>query len=73
MGASSLRLERCTVPYVAMRVMLATFGVGMVPLTWYMAVELILSQRSCHLAAFMILLGDYYMLLASLLSNSCAV
>ncbi|KAF7793201.1 hypothetical protein EIP86_004310 [Pleurotus ostreatoroseus] len=29
-----------TVPYVAMRVMMAMFGVGMVPLSWYTAVEL---------------------------------
>ncbi|KAF8800036.1 dolichyl-phosphate-mannose-protein mannosyltransferase [Phlegmacium glaucopus] len=44
------------VPYVAMRVMLATFGVGMVPLAWYTAVELGMSQWSCHLTALMVLL-----------------
>ncbi|KAK7455307.1 Dolichyl-phosphate-mannose--protein mannosyltransferase 2 [Stygiomarasmius scandens] len=43
------------VPYVAMRVMLATFGVGMVPLGWYTAVELGLSQWACHLVALMVL------------------
>jgi dolichyl-phosphate-mannose-protein mannosyltransferase len=63
-----------SVPYVAMRVMLATFGVGMVPLAWYTAVELGMSQWSCHLTALMVLLGDYFMFLASfLLSNSWAV
>ncbi|KAJ7510283.1 glycosyltransferase family 39 protein [Mycena galericulata] len=45
-----------TVPYVAMRVMLATFGVGMVPLGWYTAVELGMSQWACHLVALMVLL-----------------
>jgi dolichyl-phosphate-mannose--protein O-mannosyl transferase len=45
------------VPYVAMRVMLATFGVGMVPLGWYTAVELGMSQWACHLVALMVLLG----------------
>jgi dolichyl-phosphate-mannose-protein mannosyltransferase len=45
------------VPYVAMRVMLATFGVGMVPLGWYTAVELGLTQWACHLVALMVLLG----------------
>ncbi|KAH9484580.1 Dolichyl-phosphate-mannose--protein mannosyltransferase 2 [Psilocybe cubensis] len=44
------------VPYVAMRVMLATFGVGMVPLAWYTAVELGMSQWACHLTAMMVLL-----------------
>ncbi|KAJ7677341.1 glycosyltransferase family 39 protein [Mycena rosella] len=43
-------------PYVAMRVMLATFGVGMVPLGWYTAVELGMSQWACHLVALMVLL-----------------
>lgn len=43
------------VPYVAMRVMLATFGVGMVPLGWYTAVELGMSQWACHLVALMVL------------------
>lgn len=45
------------VPYVAMRVMLATFGVGMVPLGWYTAVELGMSQWACHLVALMVLFG----------------
>ncbi|KAJ6460402.1 glycosyltransferase family 39 protein [Mycena vitilis] len=44
-----------SVPYVAMRVMLATFGVGMVPLGWYTAVELGMSQWACHLVALMVL------------------
>ncbi|KAL0580607.1 Dolichyl-phosphate-mannose--protein mannosyltransferase 2 [Marasmius crinis-equi] len=44
------------VPYVAMRVMLATFGVGMVPLAWYTAVELGMSLWACHLVALMVLL-----------------
>ncbi|KAJ7720870.1 glycosyltransferase family 39 protein [Mycena maculata] len=44
------------VPYVAMRMMLATFGVGMVPLGWYTAVELGLSQWASHLVALMVLL-----------------
>ena len=57
-----------SVPYVAMRVMLATFGVGMVPLAWYTAVELGMSQWSCHLTALMVLLGNYYILLTSSLS-----
>ena len=46
-----------TVPYVAMRVMLATFGVAMVPLGWYTAVELGMSKRACHLVALMCLCG----------------
>ena len=45
------------VPYVAMRVMLATFGVGMVPLAWYTAVELGMSLWACHLTALMVLFG----------------
>ena len=48
------------VPYVAMRVMLALFGVGMVPLAWYTAVELGLTWRACHLVALMVLLGEYF-------------
>ncbi|KAG9226494.1 hypothetical protein CCMSSC00406_0005839 [Pleurotus cornucopiae] len=44
-----------TVPYVAMRVMLAMFGVLMVPLGWYTAVELGMSQWACHLVALMVL------------------
>ena len=45
------------VPYVAMRVMLATFGVAMVPLGWYTAVELGMSAWACHLTALMVLCG----------------
>ncbi|KAF8207275.1 glycosyltransferase family 39 protein [Mycena galopus ATCC 62051] len=44
-----------SVPFVAMRVMLATFGVAMVPLGWYTAVELGMSQWACHLVALMVL------------------
>jgi dolichyl-phosphate-mannose-protein mannosyltransferase len=43
------------VPYVAMRVMLATFGVLMVPLAWYTAKELGFSNRACHLTTIMVL------------------
>lgn len=50
------------VPYVAMRVMIATFGVGMVPLAWYTAVELGMSWKACHLVALMVLLGQSTML-----------
>jgi len=46
------------VPYVAMRVMLAMFGVGMVPLGWFTAVELGMSQWACHLVALMVLFGE---------------
>lgn len=46
------------VPFVAMRVMLATFGVAMVPLGWYTAVELGMSRRACHLVALMVLCGS---------------
>ena len=46
------------VPYVAMRVMLATFGVAMVPLAWYTAVELGMSWMACHLVALMVLFGE---------------
>jgi dolichyl-phosphate-mannose-protein mannosyltransferase len=45
------------VPYVAMRVLMATFGVLMVPLAWYTSVELGLSWRACHLVALMVLCG----------------
>ncbi|KAJ7077059.1 hypothetical protein C8R43DRAFT_1193500 [Mycena crocata] len=38
-----------------MRVMLATFGVGMVPLGWYTPVQLDMSQWACHLVARMAL------------------
>ncbi|KAJ7036855.1 glycosyltransferase family 39 protein [Mycena alexandri] len=44
------------VPFVAMRMMLASFGVGMVPLGWYTAVELGMSQWASHLVALMVLL-----------------
>jgi dolichyl-phosphate-mannose-protein mannosyltransferase len=50
------------VPYVAMRVMLAVFGVAMVPLGWYTAVELGMSWRACHLVALMVLCGAYLLL-----------
>ncbi|KAF9068047.1 dolichyl-phosphate-mannose-protein mannosyltransferase [Rhodocollybia butyracea] len=43
------------VPYVAMRVMLATFGVGMVPLGWFTALELGMTQWAAHLVALMVL------------------
>ncbi|KAF8902820.1 glycosyl transferase [Gymnopilus junonius] len=39
-----------------MRVMLALFGVGMVPLGWYTSVELGMSRWACHLTALMVLL-----------------
>ena len=48
-----------SVPYVAMRVMLATFGVGMVPLAWYTALELGMSPWACHLTAMMVLFGAF--------------
>ncbi|KAF6747705.1 glycosyltransferase family 39 protein [Ephemerocybe angulata] len=37
-----------TVPYVAMQVMLATFGVLMVPLAWFTSVELGMAQWACR-------------------------
>lgn len=43
------------VPYVAMRVMLACFGVGMVPLAWFTTVELGMSEWACHLVTLMVL------------------
>ncbi|KAI0320711.1 glycosyltransferase family 39 protein [Amylostereum chailletii] len=43
------------VPYVAMRVLMATFGVAMVPLAWYTSVELGMSWRACHLVSLMVL------------------
>lgn len=46
-----------TVPYVAMRMILATFGVAMVPLGWYTAIELHMSRWASHLVALMVLLG----------------
>ena len=45
------------VPFTAMRIMLATFGVAMVPLAWYTALELGLSRRACHLITLMVLCG----------------
>ena len=45
------------VPYVAMRVMMATFGVALVPLGWYTAVELGMSTWATHLVALMVLCG----------------
>jgi dolichyl-phosphate-mannose-protein mannosyltransferase len=48
------------VPYVAMRVLLATFGVLMVPLGWYTAVELGMSWRACHMVAIMVLCGTCF-------------
>ena len=47
------------VPYVAMRVILATFGVALVPLGWYTAVELGMSWMACHLVALMVLCGEH--------------
>ena len=61
-----------TVPYVAMRVMMAMFGVAMVPLGWYTAVELGMSWRACHLVALMILLGEHiYYLQRACSTNIC--
>lgn len=45
------------VPYVSMRVMMAMFGMLMVPLAWFTAVELHLSRRACHLVTLMVLCG----------------
>lgn len=50
------------VPFVAMRVILATFGVLMVPLGWYTAVELGMSTRACHLVALMCLCGTFVLI-----------
>ncbi len=47
------------VPYVAIRVIMATFGVLMVPLGWYTAVELGMSARACHMVALMCLCGAF--------------
>ncbi|KAF7289089.1 Glycosyltransferase family 39 protein [Mycena chlorophos] len=44
------------VPYVEMRMMLALFGVGMVPLAWYTGIELGFSDWASHLFALMVLL-----------------
>jgi dolichyl-phosphate-mannose-protein mannosyltransferase len=61
------------VPYVAMRVMLAMFGVGLVPLGWYTAVELGMSLWACHLVALMVLFGacDVMLLCKILIRRSC--
>jgi dolichyl-phosphate-mannose-protein mannosyltransferase len=40
-----------------MRVMLATFGVLMVPLAWYTSKELRFSNLGCHLTTIMVLCG----------------
>ena len=45
------------VPYIAMRVMLATFGVLMVPLAWYTSKELGFSNRGAHIVTLMVLCG----------------
>ncbi|KAK7032753.1 glycosyltransferase family 39 protein [Favolaschia claudopus] len=44
------------VPFTAMRMILATFGVAMVPVGWYTAIELGMSRWACHLVALMVLL-----------------
>ncbi|CAE6423122.1 unnamed protein product [Rhizoctonia solani] len=44
-----------TVPYITMRVMLALFGVAMVPLAWFTAKELRFTNRACHLVTLMTL------------------
>lgn len=48
-----------TVPYTAMRVILATFGVGMVPVAWWTAGELGWSRQSRHLVTLCVLFGQY--------------
>ena len=48
-----------TVPYTAMRVILATFGVGMVPVAWWTAGELGWSRQSRHLVTLCVLFGEY--------------
>ncbi|CAE6435518.1 unnamed protein product [Rhizoctonia solani] len=44
-----------SVPYITMRVMLALFGVAMVPLAWFTAKELRFTNRACHLVTIMTL------------------
>lgn len=63
------------VPYVAMRVMLATFGVAMVPLGWYTAVELGMGAWACHLTALMVLCGKSLSLSLTpcLISDRCCL
>lgn len=46
-----------SVPFIPMRIMLASFGAAMVPLAWFTAVELHMSRRACHLVTLMTLLG----------------
>ena len=58
------------VPYVAMRVMMATFGVLMVPLSWYTAVELGMSLWGTHLIALMVLFGESANCFATFLSHN---
>ncbi|KAF5323904.1 hypothetical protein D9611_008331 [Ephemerocybe angulata] len=53
------------VPYVAMRVMLATFGVLMVPLAWFTSVELGMAQWACRW--FCLLCSSRFILLDSVL------
>ena len=57
------------VPFVAMRVILATFGVLMVPLGWYTAIELGMSTRACHLVALMCLCGTFAFILERVLGD----
>jgi dolichyl-phosphate-mannose--protein O-mannosyl transferase len=57
------------VPFVAMRVILATFGVLMVPLGWYTAIELGMSTRACHLVALMCLCGTFFFILERVLGD----
>ena len=57
------------VPFVAMRVILATFGVLMVPLGWYTAIELGMSARACHLVALMCLCGTSVFILVRVLED----
>jgi dolichyl-phosphate-mannose-protein mannosyltransferase len=57
------------VPFVAMRVILATFGVLMVPLGWYTAIELGMSTRACHLVALMCLCGTFVFILERVLGD----
>lgn len=46
-----------SVPYITMRVMLALFGVAIVPLAWFTAKELRFTNRACHLVTIMTLCG----------------
>ena len=50
-----------SVPYVTMWVMMAMFGVALVPLGWYTAVELGMSPWACHLVALMVLCGMLFL------------